>query len=69
MVRDFYLRDMILTVVFDPLNDEYRMILSSGCTSICVTMKCKCLHKPFSLLHHTHKKCSASILLRGFRPR
>jgi hypothetical protein len=41
MVRDFYLPDAILSVVFDPLTHEYRMILLSGCTSMCVCMKCK----------------------------
>jgi hypothetical protein len=41
MVHDFYLPDATLSVVFDPLTSEYRMILLSGCTSMCVGMKCK----------------------------
>jgi hypothetical protein len=41
MINDFYLPDATLSVVFDPLTSEYRMILLSGCTSTCVCMRCK----------------------------
>jgi hypothetical protein len=41
MVHDFYLPDATLSIVFDPLANEYRMILMSCCTSMCVSMKCK----------------------------
>jgi hypothetical protein len=41
MVHDFYVPDATLSVVFDPLTSEHRMILLSGCTSMCVSMKRK----------------------------
>jgi hypothetical protein len=41
MINDFYLPDATLSVVFDPLTSEYRMILLSGCKSTCVCMRCK----------------------------
>jgi hypothetical protein len=42
MIHDFYLPNTTLSVVFDPATDEYRLILLSGCTSMCVCLKCKC---------------------------
>lgn len=41
MIRDFYVPDATLSIVFDPLADEYRVILMSCCTSMCVSMKYK----------------------------
>ena len=39
MVYDFYLPDATLSVVLDPQRSEYRMIVLSSCTSMCVCMK------------------------------
>lgn len=54
MVRDFYLPDATLSVVFDPLANEYRMILMSYCTSMCVSMKCKSSALGF-VFYHTYR--------------
>jgi len=39
MIHDFHLPEATLSVVFDPLTSEYRMILLSGCACMCVSMK------------------------------
>jgi len=53
MINDFYLPDATLSVVFDALTSEYRMILLSGCKSTCVCMKCK-LSTGFISLYHIY---------------
>jgi hypothetical protein len=53
MLQDFYIPDATLSVVLDAMNSEYRMILLSGCTSMCVSMTRRFSTATDVIIHNT----------------
>jgi len=51
MVRDFYLTNTRLSVVLNPSEGRYRLILLSGCRLLSICMECRHARSVFSLTH------------------